>query len=543
MSFRILVSLGFLLYWQLLEDGKRYVASYQSPGGTFYLWDTKTAQIVGNFTNPTSNVQLTNFALCGDGTRVAGTFYGNVLSIWNAVSGQILRTITYGSLVNMVRLNRDGTRIATFDIQDLYVWDGTTGALLNKIRTNDYLVDFAISGDGKRVALPLNVVGRVSVLDAASGAVVRNFTHTTRVVRVFLTYDGLKCISGDSLGAVRLWDVTTGDLIRTFTEQQQSITGLGITKDGKMIAATSSDGLRLWDATSGIELYYFNSPLFSLAMSGDGSTIISHFANYTEFGAYMAGVKILDFDSSTSTATATSTKTNTNSETTKTSSTSSTSKTTTKTATTSSKSTATATTVTTTKASSTSTKSITTMTTTKSTTNPLTSSKTSTLTTTTTRTTTTTARCTSTPLLVNSFNQLNTNDLGGAVGTNGTGSYWIGGGIGAWQPQNNGYLYSNLFIPSAAAANQCRSLPPYTKLQFIMVRSDSAVATAVTIGLDLGCLTREIKTLAIVNVDGAVKNFQVSLQGLNLSSAKRIVLSWTGSVRPTIYLDNIAFAC
>ncbi|KAJ3121099.1 hypothetical protein HK098_003970 [Nowakowskiella sp. JEL0407] len=187
-----------------------------------------------------------------------------------------------------------------------------------------------------------------------------------------------------------------------------------------------------------------------------------------------------------------------------------------------------------------------TTTTTKSTTT------TSKLTTTTTKSTTTSSKSTTTssptplcttPLVLNTFDKLD-NLLGGATGTNATGTYWIGGGIGGWAPVNNGYLVSNLFVPSAPAASQCRSMSQYKSFAFLMVRGDSSVATTVTVGLQLGCATTKIYvTLGTVTVDGTTRSYQLPLAGVSLSEVKSVVFSWTGSVKPIFYVDNFAFGC
>ncbi|KAJ3127022.1 hypothetical protein HK098_006913 [Nowakowskiella sp. JEL0407] len=158
-------------------------------------------------------------------------------------------------------------------------------------------------------------------------------------------------------------------------------------------------------------------------------------------------------------------------------------------------------------------------------------------TTTTSTTTVTTAKCTSTPLLVHTFSQPN-NDLSGATGTNSTGLYVIGGGIASWKPQNNGYLFTNLY-PVNASTNQCRSLSQYSALTFVMTGS----TTSLNVALQLGCSTRVTKQLMSISVDGNVRVYKIPLTGVDLSAVRSVVFSWTGSVAPTIYIDNIAFGC
>ncbi|KAJ3126272.1 hypothetical protein HK098_007744 [Nowakowskiella sp. JEL0407] len=582
------IPIPHLIDVSITSGGSQFISGELAYQPVIKIWDTKTGNYIRNFTKPElETFGIQSLAFSGDGTKVVGTYYTDKLVIWNAVTGDYIRTLSCGTSIKSVKVNRDASKIVTLEwMQDeISVWDATTGNLLYKLSPPSqsetlYTNDVAISSDGTRIAAPIEQSGNVNIWDAANGAFIRSFANDVFVTRVVFSYDGLQVLTGDNSGAIKLWDTLTGKLIRKFTGHQFWITGLTITQDGKTIASAANDGLKLWDAASGSELYAFNTPAIALAMSGDGSTIISPFQNLTSDATQASyGLVMWDFDSAVATTSATTTtslstaKTSTIPTTTSTTQTVTTSKTSTTTSTyktsttpantttstttkipttsTTTKPTTITSTLSTTKLSTTSTtsktttstsatKSTTTTSTTKTTTAPTTTTKTTTKTSLTTTKTTTTAKCTSTPIFVNTFNQLNTNDLGGQVGTNGTSTFWIGGGIGAWQPQNNGYLFNNLFIPSATPANQCRSLTQYSAIQMIMVRSDSSLAVPMTIGLELGCLSRERKILATVNVDGTARNFPVSLAGVNLSSVKNIVFSWTGSVRPTILMDNIA---
>ncbi|KAJ3119579.1 hypothetical protein HK098_005315 [Nowakowskiella sp. JEL0407] len=159
------------------------------------------------------------------------------------------------------------------------------------------------------------------------------------------------------------------------------------------------------------------------------------------------------------------------------------------------------------------------------------------------QTSTTAATCTATPFVVNTFDRLSPNNLGGDTGTGGTGSFSVSVGVGTWRPLSGGYFYTKLSPQSNLEANQCISLTQYSALRVIMQRKDSTAATIVTIGIDLGCETKVFKQLANAQVDGINRAFKVPLKGIDLTRVKAVVLIWNGTTRPTIALDTFDFRC
>ncbi|KAJ3121098.1 hypothetical protein HK098_003969 [Nowakowskiella sp. JEL0407] len=243
----------------------------------------------------------------------------------------------------------------------------------------------------------------------------------------------------------------------------------------------------------------------------------------------------------TSTTSTTTTKTSTTSTSTTSQTTASPTSTTTSKTATSTKTTVSPTTTTTLKTT-TSTTTVPTTTTTTSKFTTTRSTTTSTSKTTTKTTTTAAAQCTK-ALTINTFDKKDINSLGGETGTNNTSVYWVSGGLAGWYPLNNGYLFNNLYLSNATAANKCRSIAQYKSLQFLMVRADTSLPTTVSVGLQLGCLSTVSKTLTTVTVDGTTRGYNVPLTGVDLSSVKSVVLSWSGTSRPIFLLDNIAFSC
>ncbi|KAJ3119580.1 hypothetical protein HK098_005316 [Nowakowskiella sp. JEL0407] len=151
--------------------------------------------------------------------------------------------------------------------------------------------------------------------------------------------------------------------------------------------------------------------------------------------------------------------------------------------------------------------------------------------------------CTTTPLLVHSFDRSTINNLGGNTGTGGSGQYSVSNGLGIWQPTTGGYVYTNLFPQSNPAPTQCISLTQYRVMQITIRRTDSNTNSTISLGMNLGCEKIVYKQLPSIRVSGVNKLFKVPLTGVDLSAVRTIFLIWSGSSRPSFAIDTIDFRC
>jgi eukaryotic-like serine/threonine-protein kinase len=201
---------------KLSDDGRRAVAlpKYEKNGGPVRVFDTSTGRVMREF--PAEYVADVSFS--PDGDRVAVAFAGvRPPALWKISTGETLpmpalpaypmatvfdrsgrRLIVYGgpsvfvidvatakiattldasapgALVNDVRIDDAGNRVATFsDDRVVRVWNADTGALLMTVEGVPEH-SFAIAGNGARVATA-SFDGKVRVWDVASGRVVEVF--------------------------------------------------------------------------------------------------------------------------------------------------------------------------------------------------------------------------------------------------------------------------------------------------------------------------------------------------------------------------------
>lgn len=116
--------------------------------------------------------------------------------------------------------------------------------------------------------------------------------HTSGVEAVAWSPDDRLVASGAGDNTVKLWDASRGRLLRTLSGHQAQVMSVAFSADGATLAsAASGSTVKLWDPLSGKLLRSFEDAGDTLALTGDGRTLIA--------GGAQQVVKIIDLGSGT----------------------------------------------------------------------------------------------------------------------------------------------------------------------------------------------------------------------------------------------------
>jgi WD40 repeat protein len=225
-------------------------------------------------------------------TLVSGNGY-NTIKLWDASSGQLLRTLQeHSHTVLSVVFSPDGRTLASGgDDATIKIWDATSGQLLRTLTGHsDSVISVAFSPDGRTLASGSSD-NTIKLWDAASGQLLRTLRgHTYSVLSVAFSPDGRTLASGSTDDTIKLWDVASGKLLRTLTGHSNSVFSVVFSPDGRTLASGGDDTtIKLWDAASGQllrTLQGHSNPVFSVAFSPDGHTLAS--------GSYDHTIKLWD---------------------------------------------------------------------------------------------------------------------------------------------------------------------------------------------------------------------------------------------------------
>ena len=226
--------------------------------------------------------EVTSIAISSNGQLIASGSGDKTINIWNARTGQLLRTLEgHDKRVNSVAIAADGsTIISGSDDQTVRVWNGNTGELLRTLEGHRKGVNsVAIAADGRTIVSGSSDQN-ILVWDWINWELKAFLEgHEKRVNSVAIAADGRTIISGSDDKTVRVWDWQTPALKATLEGHEKQVNSVAIAADGRTIISGSGDEtIRVWDWTTWelkLIIEGHEREVNAVAISSDGRNIYS----------------------------------------------------------------------------------------------------------------------------------------------------------------------------------------------------------------------------------------------------------------------------
>jgi WD40 repeat protein len=235
-------------------DGKRLAAAIaDNTHPTVEIWEgTRRVLTLSGHTQKVWGVVFNR-----EGTRIATSSSDGTVKIWDAVTGDLQRTL-HNSLagVRELAINRDGTRLVTgSEDYTAKIWNVDTEKVLRTLRHQGVVWGVAFSSDGRHVATASDdKTAKVWDIESESDQPIFTMQHGGPVWKVAFSPDGKRIATASHDGTAKVWDAKTGKELLTLTVNDQ-LWGISFSPDGTRIATASSDKTaRVWDAKSGRQL-------------------------------------------------------------------------------------------------------------------------------------------------------------------------------------------------------------------------------------------------------------------------------------------------
>ncbi len=298
---------GMFTDMQLTQDGNR-LAIASSTG--IWIYDVETGKETALLTKNTDLTGLVAFS--PDGKTLASTGFNNMCSIWDVENQKLLLTFKLPDYwIRSIRFLDDGKtlvgegfidkksyglrKVLMWAIPKIWMWDSTTGKLLNSYTTElpkfnplidaDMSVPFQGFTNGSRVLFAYeNKENQTIVKDGnidkeivtipSTGQEKRDFVFSADGKRLAIAYDR----------SVHFWDIgiDSGNQKATFPIHIANFSGnpsiLSFSKDGRILAAAGVRGITVWNVETRSHITTFlnvKGGLWEFVLSADGSTVVT----------------------------------------------------------------------------------------------------------------------------------------------------------------------------------------------------------------------------------------------------------------------------
>jgi RNA polymerase sigma factor (sigma-70 family) len=255
-----------------------------------YVWDTANGRERCIIQPKNSNIRA--LVLSADGrtlatlSRVLPAQTESLVQLWDAATGEALRTVADKKTPYAIAFTPDGKSLATIGWRDVHFWEVTTGRQRSHCHVGGSFAEMvAFSADGKTLATAERHSGAIQLWDIASGKPKPQPAGHRSSANATFSPDGRRVATGGGLdGSIYIWDLANSKPL-TQIQRRQWVRNCAFSPNGRLLFSTGSDE-ELWvsDAANGERLHVLKiedpdrpdtyQSVISMYRSRDGKTLV-----------------------------------------------------------------------------------------------------------------------------------------------------------------------------------------------------------------------------------------------------------------------------
>ncbi len=250
------------------------------------LWDFPKGTLIGSVKvyegaraiRNTQNKSQGDVQFSKDGSQFLVS--GWVVRTFETATRKPIAEFLHNAYVRAAAYSPDGTLIATAgNDSTLRIWNAKTGEQVRSVMLADAAWSVAFSPDGASIAVGGQTKSSVLMFDVATGQVRQVLVgEGPGTGRVAYSPDGSMIAAASNEGVISIWSSESGSLLRTIIGANTGESGLAFSPDGRRIVTPQWGGYaRVWDVTH-VKVAKFKPPQESkvqfVSISADGSRLV-----------------------------------------------------------------------------------------------------------------------------------------------------------------------------------------------------------------------------------------------------------------------------
>ena len=192
---------------------------------------------------------INSLSFSADGKRIASASDDFTVRIWDVETGSLVRVWENDLMFcKFATFSPDGNVVVSVYHEALVVWDANTGESIRTIPVKPGFEFLSFSPDGKMLALSSFGIGVVVIMDVDSGSIITTLhAHKDSVCSAVFSPDGRGVVSASLDGTVIVWNLDDNSHIELGLTNKFDHAYATFSHDGNCIAFVLDNVIEVWD--------------------------------------------------------------------------------------------------------------------------------------------------------------------------------------------------------------------------------------------------------------------------------------------------------